>query len=92
MAQDKPEVQQKISPIANIGIGLIKLYQKWLSPLLGNNCRFNPTCSNYAIIAIFRFGFAKGCWLAGKRIIKCHPLHAGGDDPVPQSDKLNKEK
>jgi len=64
-------------------IGLIKGYKKLISPMLGNNCRFNPTCSTYAIEAINRFGSAKGCWLAGKRILKCHPLNAGGDDPVP---------
>ncbi|PCI60501.1 MAG: membrane protein insertion efficiency factor YidD [Gammaproteobacteria bacterium] len=70
-----------------IAIVFIKGYQKWLSPLLGNNCRFHPTCSQYAIEAINRFGIVKGCWLASKRILKCHPLHAGGEDPVPQSKK-----
>ncbi|WP_206485926.1 membrane protein insertion efficiency factor YidD [Thalassotalea sp. G2M2-11] len=72
-----------------IAISLVKAYQRWLSPLLGNNCRFNPTCSNYAIEAINRFGVIKGCWLASKRILKCHPLNAGGEDPVPP---LKKEK
>ncbi|MEW6989586.1 membrane protein insertion efficiency factor YidD [Colwelliaceae bacterium 6441] len=72
-----------------IVISLVKAYQRWLSPLLGNNCRFNPTCSFYAIEAINRFGVVKGCWLASKRILKCHPLNAGGDDPVPP---LKKEK
>ncbi|MDN3653066.1 membrane protein insertion efficiency factor YidD [Thalassotalea ponticola] len=66
-------------------IAPIKAYQRWLSPCLGKNCRFNPTCSTYAIQAIKRFGVVKGCWLAMKRILKCHPLHAGGDDPVPKS-------
>ncbi len=70
-----------------LAVAFIKAYQRWLSPLLGNNCRFHPTCSGYAIEAINRFGVLKGCWLAGKRILKCHPLHAGGDDPVPQSKK-----
>jgi len=70
-----------------IAILFIKSYQNWLSPLLGNNCRFHPTCSQYAIEAINSFGVIKGCWLASKRIIKCHPLHAGGEDPVPQSKK-----
>ena len=75
----------------NVGVKvvifIIKAYQRWLSPLLGNNCRFNPTCSSYAIGAINRFGVVKGCWLAAKRILKCHPLNAGGDDPVPPSKK-----
>jgi len=70
-----------------IAVVFIRGYQKWLSPLLGNNCRFHPTCSQYAIEAINKFGVVKGCWLASKRIIKCHPLHAGGEDPVPQSKK-----
>ncbi|MDO6446692.1 membrane protein insertion efficiency factor YidD [Colwellia sp. 1_MG-2023] len=72
-----------------IAISIVKAYQRWLSPLLGNNCRFNPTCSFYAIEAINRFGVLKGSWLASKRILKCHPLNAGGEDPVPP---LKKEK
>ena len=71
----------------SIAIFFIKAYQRLLSPLLGNNCRFNPTCSFYAIEAINRFGVLKGCWLASKRILKCHPLNAGGFDPVPPSKK-----
>jgi putative membrane protein insertion efficiency factor len=65
----------------------IKAYQRWLSPLLGKNCRFHPSCSTYAIEAINRFGVIKGSWLASKRILKCHPLNAGGEDPVPSSKK-----
>ncbi|MBA6290686.1 MULTISPECIES: membrane protein insertion efficiency factor YidD [unclassified Colwellia] len=70
-----------------VAITLVKAYQRWLSPLLGPHCRFNPTCSFYAIEAINRFGVIKGCWLAGKRILRCHPLNAGGLDPVPLSKK-----
>jgi putative membrane protein insertion efficiency factor len=72
-----------------IVITCIKGYQRFISPLLGSNCRFHPTCSCYANQAIERFGVIKGGWLAGKRIIKCHPLNEGGDDPVPP---LRKEK
>ncbi len=72
-----------------IAISFVRAYQRWLSPLLGNNCRFTPTCSFYAIEAINRFGVLKGSWLASKRILKCHPLNAGGEDPVPQ---IKKEK
>ena len=68
-------------------ITFIKVYQRWLSPLFGPTCRFTPTCSSYAIEAINNFGVIKGCWLSGKRILKCHPLHAGGHDPVPLSKK-----
>jgi len=70
-------------------ITAIKSYQSLISPLLGNNCRFTPTCSFYAIEAINRFGVVKGGWLASKRILKCHPLNAGGEDPVPL---IKKEK
>ncbi|WP_371375486.1 membrane protein insertion efficiency factor YidD [Thalassotalea aquiviva] len=70
-------------------IAIIKAYQRLLSPLLGNNCRFHPTCSAYAIEAINRFGVLKGGWLSIKRILKCHPLHAGGEDPVPKSKQEN---
>ena len=65
----------------------IKSYQRFISPMLGSNCRFHPTCSNYAIEAINRFGVLKGSWLASKRILKCHPLNEGGDDPVPTQKK-----
>jgi hypothetical protein len=65
----------------------IKGYQRFLSPLLGSNCRFSPSCSFYAIEAINRFGVAKGSWLASKRILRCHPLNEGGEDPVPPLKK-----
>ena len=61
----------------------IKLYQILLSPLIGPSCRFNPTCSNYAIEAINKHGPIKGFWLAIKRISKCHPWGDSGHDPVP---------
>lgn len=63
---------------------LIKLYQWTVSPLIGPHCRFHPTCSQYAIEAIDRFGVGKGGWLALKRLLRCHPLHSGGYDPVPE--------
>lgn len=70
-----------------LAISFIKSYQRFISPMLGSNCRFFPTCSCYAIEAIIRFGVIKGSWLAGKRIVKCHPLNEGGDDPVPPLKK-----
>ncbi len=64
---------------------LIRLYQKWISPLKPRpTCRFYPTCSVYAYRAIARFGVLRGGWLAAKRILKCHPFHPGGYDPVPE--------
>ena len=81
-------MEQNRSPIHRFAIsvmlGFIRGYQKVLSPLLGPSCRFHPSCSHYAVAAIERFGAAKGAWLATKRLLKCHPLHAGGDDPVPE--------
>jgi len=62
---------------------LLRFYRKVISPYLGNNCRFHPTCSVYAIQAIEKYGAVKGSWLAIKRIGKCHPLHPGGIDEVP---------
>ncbi|MFT5111941.1 MAG: putative membrane protein insertion efficiency factor [Parasphingorhabdus sp.] len=68
---------------------LLRGYQLIISPLLGPRCRFYPSCSEYAIEAIERYGAAKGGWLAIKRIAKCHPWHPGGCDPVPDaSEKL----
>ena len=64
---------------------LIKLYKKAISPLLGNNCRFYPSCSAYTYEAIEKFGVLKGIFLGMKRIMKCHPLHPGGYAPVPGS-------
>ncbi|KXB97256.1 MAG: membrane protein insertion efficiency factor [Chlorobi bacterium NICIL-2] len=62
---------------------IIRAYQRWISPLLGAQCRFYPTCSQYAIEAIERYGAAKGALLAVRRIARCHPWHPGGFDPVP---------
>ena len=70
----------------------IRGYQKWISPLLGPHCRFNPTCSSYAIQAINLHGFIKGSWLALKRILKCHPLHSGGFDYVPEKKSSKKHQ
>ncbi|MDR3416382.1 MAG: membrane protein insertion efficiency factor YidD [Nevskia sp.] len=64
-------------------VGLIRIYQKLLSPLLGPRCRFHPSCSQYAIEALQRHGLFKGGWLALRRVSRCHPLHPGGEDPVP---------
>jgi len=72
------------SAMAKILIGLIRGYQLIISPLMGANCRFHPTCSQYMIEAITRFGTIRGFWLGLRRLSRCHPWHEGGLDPIPQ--------
>ncbi|MBU3003462.1 membrane protein insertion efficiency factor YidD [Paraglaciecola arctica] len=82
---------EKISvALRKIPIGIIRLYQMVLSPMLGPTCRFHPSCSHYAIDAIVKHGIIKGSWLSMQRILKCHPLNDGGYDPVPEK-KQNKQ-
>lgn len=64
-------------------VGLIRLYQVLISPLLGPRCRFHPSCSRYAAEALAEHGPLRGTWLAVRRIGRCHPFHPGGYDPVP---------
>ena len=61
----------------------IRFYQKYVSPGLPPRCRYIPTCSEYALEAVEKYGPVKGGWLATKRILRCHPFHKGGYDPVP---------
>lgn len=63
-------------------VGLIHFYQRFISPLKGQTCRFYPTCSEYSIQALQKYGIIKGTWKSIKRILKCHPFHPGGHDPV----------
>lgn len=62
----------------------IRFYQRFISPMLGSNCRFQPTCSQYALEAIMEWGVLKGTWLGIKRIFRCHPWGGCGHDPVPR--------
>ncbi|MCD6471654.1 membrane protein insertion efficiency factor YidD [Candidatus Aerophobetes bacterium] len=66
----------------NIGIGLIRFYQRCVSPLFPPSCRFYPTCSQYTLEAIKKYGLIKGGYLGIKRILRCHPFNPGGYDPL----------
>ena len=71
-------------------IALLRFYKYLVSPLLGNNCRFYPSCSTYALEAVELHGVIRGLYLATKRLLKCHPFHEGGIDPVPKKFGNNK--
>ena len=78
-------VGQKIRKVSLILIlGVLRFYQRFLSPALGNSCRFYPSCSNYAIKAYDNFGVLRGTWLVIKRLLKCNPFNPGGLDEVPE--------
>ena len=74
----------------HIIIKLIKCYKFFLSPLIGNSCRFFPSCSDYCIQSLKTFGFFKGSYLSFKRILSCHPWNNGGFDPVEKQIKVKK--
>ncbi len=72
---------------ARLATALLRIYKRWLSPLLPRACRFEPTCSVYARQAIERYGFLRGGGLAVRRLSRCHPFHRGGLDPVPRGPR-----
>ena len=69
--------------LKTLALWLLRGYQVMISPLLGQTCRFSPSCSNYSMQVIERFGFFKGVYLTAARLLRCHPFHPGGYDPVP---------
>ncbi|MCR5347776.1 MAG: membrane protein insertion efficiency factor YidD [Fretibacterium sp.] len=77
------EKGRRVSPLAFLAVVLIRGYQIFISPLLGARCRFQPTCSQYAIAVFREWGFFRGSWLTMKRLLKCGPWHEGGYDPPP---------
>ncbi len=72
--------------VARSGLVAIRGYQRVLSPVMGGNCRYYPSCSEYTYEAIERYGLGRGTWMGVKRIGRCHPWHEGGFDPVPGSE------
>ncbi len=73
--------------MSRLFVWLLRGYQLLLSPMLGQNCRFYPSCSSYAIEALQVHGAARGGWLAARRVCRCHPWNPGGVDPVPRPDQ-----
>ncbi len=66
-----------------VGAGLIRGYQRFVSPAFPPRCRFSPSCSQYTLEAVERYGLVRGSWFGLKRLAKCHPFHPGGYDPLP---------
>jgi len=73
-----------VNPLTRLILFLLQAYKRGLSPLLGQRCRFHPSCSDYARIAVMRFGPWRGILLTGWRLLRCQPLCTGGADPVPE--------
>ena len=69
--------------LSRLLIGLVKIYQVFLSPFFGQQCRFYPTCSQYSIDAIKKHGAIRGAYFTIQRLLRCHPWHVGGHDPIP---------
>jgi putative membrane protein insertion efficiency factor len=63
-------------------VAILRIYKRWVSPLLPSACRFYPTCSEYMMQAVERHGVARGVWMGLRRLLRCHPFHEGGFDPV----------
>jgi putative membrane protein insertion efficiency factor len=87
-----PAEGARLSWPAIVLTALIGAYQRWISPFLGNRCRFHPSCSVYAKTAIEVHGAARGSWLALRRLLKCQPFHPGGFDCVPPPTRRAKAR
>ncbi|WP_080516738.1 membrane protein insertion efficiency factor YidD [Teredinibacter turnerae] len=90
--QSEPAAAQRIPFAAKIMLAPVYFYRYFISPLIGPRCRFEPTCSQYAIDAVATWGIARGSALATRRLLKCHPWHSGGYDPVPESGHPTKKQ
>ncbi|MFM2124410.1 MAG: rane protein insertion efficiency factor YidD [Acidobacteriota bacterium] len=68
--------------MTELALALLRFYKRWISPMLPSACRYHPTCSEYMMDAIARYGVLRGVWMGVRRIGRCHPFHEGGFDPV----------
>lgn len=82
-SRDEVATPAVYSPLAWLAIFVVRFYQTLISPMLPASCRYSPTCSQYTLIALRRYGFFRGAWMGLRRIMRCHPFHPGGHDPVP---------
>lgn len=81
---DQPlQLRARPGVAARFGLSLIRFYQRKISPLTPASCRYRPTCSQYTLEAIQKYGLLRGGWMGTRRISRCHPFHPGGYDPVP---------
>jgi len=71
--------------LKSLALLLLRGYKLFISPMLGQTCRFCPSCSSYSMQAIERFGFFRGCYLTARRLMRCHPWNPGGYDPIPEA-------
>ena len=91
-AFDSQAKTDRANPASSVALGLIKAYQYGIRPMLGQRCRFFPSCSEYTAEAIGSYGVIRGAAMGAKRLAKCHPWHAGGYDPVPEKSAVQTTK
>lgn len=81
--QEQARSLRRRNPVSALLIGLVRFYQRFISPMTPPACRFTPTCSEYMRQSLVRHGAMRGTWLGVRRLLRCHPFHPGGHDPVP---------
>jgi len=77
-----PAILETQGSAVRCALALLRIYKRWISPCLPSACRYHPTCSEYMLEAIEKHGVARGVWMGTRRLLRCHPFHEGGFDPV----------